>query len=290
MIDFSALTDSLIDASWSPHKNKLVETVYHYTNAAGLFGILESKKIFAVDRRFMNDSTESLIGIDISKKIIRSRARSAKGPTRIFLERLERLLDTETDEPNFLFSLSDRPDDLSQWRSYSNDGEGFTIGFDTKSIVNLSEESSRFSFGPVSYNSRLYSDRVANVINKFTDLIENNGEQEYDMEDAVYQCDSAITSMSCGHKHSSFRSEREWRINSYPGSKPKSVKVRMTSRGIIPYIELSLNEEGSPFPVTKIGIGPGFRDESINYVVKKLCIQNDIEAEIYNADTPYRRV
>lgn len=57
--------DSLIDDYWDSKITTKSETVYHYTNPAGLFGIIEAKSVFASERRFLNDSTESELDIKL---------------------------------------------------------------------------------------------------------------------------------------------------------------------------------------------------------------------------------
>jgi hypothetical protein len=41
------------------------ETVWHYTNAAGLLGILRSNVLWATDAFFLNDAAEVTYGIDL---------------------------------------------------------------------------------------------------------------------------------------------------------------------------------------------------------------------------------
>ena len=40
--------------------------VFHYTNAAGLKGILETKRIFATHVRYLNDLSEITFGVDVA--------------------------------------------------------------------------------------------------------------------------------------------------------------------------------------------------------------------------------
>lgn len=90
------------------------------------------------------------------------------------------------------------------------------------------------------------------------------------------------------YKHSSFSAEQEWRVNTYQPS--SNVKVRASGDRLVPYVELQLcSNDGGCIPVAEIGIGPGFRQSSTRFAVEMLCEKSDIRANIYDAETPFRR-
>lgn len=191
-------------------------------------------------------------------------------------------------EDNFVFSLSDRGDDLSQWRSYSDDGRGFTIGFDSEALAGYARATGSFSFGQVIYSRTTYRRRVSSILNKFAEL---EGLDEIGAEEQLEVAEDLATlihSAACSFKHSSFRSESEWRINCYPDT-DEDIQVRIGRIGLVPYLSLALHADPDTLPITKIGIGPGFKDSSAQYAIEKLCAQFGIAPEIYRADTPYPR-
>ncbi len=47
-------------------ESQLPDVVYHYTTAAGLLGICTSKKIWATDIRYLNDSEEFQYTLDLA--------------------------------------------------------------------------------------------------------------------------------------------------------------------------------------------------------------------------------
>lgn len=278
------LTDEIIDEGWENKSNLERPILYHYTDSAGLIGLLSSSYIFATDSRFLNDSMESKIGLEMAESVVRDMATQTKEN---FHTALAQSLSLPSPNPNFVFSLSFKEDDLSQWRSYASEGSGFTIGFDASVIYEWSKNGKEFSFGPVSYNARTFERKVRRAVDRFYRY--SKSLYEADVNNTVDACDIAISSLACAYKHSSFKSEGEWRINTY-ADEDDEVCVRNGKNGLLPYLKIQISSEGESLPIRKIGIGPGFKDNAIKYAVERLCAQHSVEAEIYNADTPFRRV
>lgn len=292
------IADRQFEQIWEAPKSSVPKLVYHYTNAEGLAGILNSKRIWATDCRFLNDETESQLGVRLAREILRGRLDSTRDdPLRRFYETADSYLDSEADDKNFVFSLSSRRDDLTQWRTYARDGRGFTIGFETSTLIeNSKRKEDKYGFSPVIYDSEIQRLEVNKSLEIFEEIIKEKESRDSAIDDMVEE--SAVlfewitVAQSILFKHSSFDSEKEWRINTFPDDEPESeVKVRASSGRLIPYIELKLcGEDQNCLPIKCIGIGPGFRDSGIKFAVDKLCEQAGFNVAIYNADTPYRRL
>ena len=293
--DLDEFADDLLSQFWKSHRSDAPSTVYHYTSAEGLFGILESNSIWATDCRFLNDASESQVGVAKAKEICRTRRFSQ---TSAYLEEFYRqvltVLGVESPEPNFVFSLSEREDDLTQWRTYANDGLGFTVGFSSANLLeNSQDNNAEFEFSKVYYLSRGQEKAVKDAFDEFEKFIKIN--KRRDFGGIAMTLDWVVSNYSTLFKHSSFRSEREWRVNTYnlidDEEERQSVKVRAKGGRLIPYIPLNLGKQPHDrLPITRIGIGPSFKDATIKYAVEKLCAQTGFEVEIYNADSPYRRL
>ncbi|UQR61186.1 DUF2971 domain-containing protein [Bradyrhizobium sp. C-145] len=106
--------------------------LYHYTNADGFKGILESGSIWFTDYRHLNDPTELLHGINLSHVAAQKIAAGADGRVRLFLECLADMFrrDNFTGALEFFITCFSRArDDLGQWRAYADNGRGVAIGF-----------------------------------------------------------------------------------------------------------------------------------------------------------------
>src|SRR4051812_4201029 len=96
-----------------------LRTLYHYTTQAGLLGILETKSIWASEIRFLNDATEFRTALDTVGAELRTRLNeldSAEGEARG--EAIFREFTALEEASFFVLSLTEKGDDLSQWRAY----------------------------------------------------------------------------------------------------------------------------------------------------------------------------
>lgn len=291
--DIDQFATDLLGRFWKSHRSGAPDHVYHYTSAEGLHGILQSNSVWAADCRFLNDSSESQVGVSKARDLSRSRRFSTKDDRLVeFYRQLSASLRREPPEPNFIFSLSEREDDLTQWRTYANDGLGFTIGFSTEKLLENSQENNgEFEFSKVIYLSRTQDKLVREVFDQISDYFARN--KDIDAELAAITLDWLVANYSTLFKHSSFKSEKEWRVNTYNliDDDDQVVRVRANCGRLIPYIPLNLGKlDEDRLPITRIGIGPSFKDPTVRYAVDKLCRQTGFDVEIYNADSPYRRV
>lgn len=112
--------------------NKIDDTLYHYTNVAGLEGILKSEAVWFTDFRHMNDPSEITHGIELCRDVIRLRKPGVDGRVALFLDCLADLMRLENFSralEYFIGSFSRASDDLGQWRAYADNGRGIAIGF-----------------------------------------------------------------------------------------------------------------------------------------------------------------
>lgn len=112
------------------------DTLYHYTDANGLFGIVTSASLRLSDARFLNDRTEFSHGIAVVRDVIdNALAETDEDPllfeTKVFLEpeMVSRRL--------YVFSLSETAESISQWQRYGADGSGYCIGFEVERLRSM---------------------------------------------------------------------------------------------------------------------------------------------------------
>ena len=113
-------------------ESKIGDTLYHYTNVAGLEGILKSEAVWFTDFRHMNDPSEISHGIELCRDVIRLRKPGKDGRVVLFLDCLADLMRLDNFSralEYFIGSFSRASDDLGQWRAYADNGRGVAIGF-----------------------------------------------------------------------------------------------------------------------------------------------------------------
>src|SRR5215831_7747290 len=110
--------------------------IYHYTNDAGLRGILESGKLWLTDIFNLNDPSELSHGFSHAVSILSNKAADGHLWTKVFAPAFEKLgtQRLQASAHFFVCSFSSSGDELGQWRAYADNGRGYTLGFDTKAL------------------------------------------------------------------------------------------------------------------------------------------------------------
>jgi hypothetical protein len=112
-------------------EQKILEPLYHYTDASGLKGIIESQQIWFTSHRYLNDPSEIIFGIGAAQEAIATVSAQRSGRVKIFCDMLADLFNAGniTKSLEYLVaSFSRERDDLGQWRAYGCDGHGFALG------------------------------------------------------------------------------------------------------------------------------------------------------------------
>jgi hypothetical protein len=137
------------------------ETLYHYTDGRGVLGIISSRSLHFTDFRHLNDPSELRYGRELLERAVTSLPKDANWHHRCFmtllLPHLVALMKSSGIDL-FVASFSTEKDDLGQWRAYADDGRGFAIGFDPKSLsaIGGTPEASKHPsyYGPVTYGEQ----------------------------------------------------------------------------------------------------------------------------------------
>jgi hypothetical protein len=118
-----------------------VPIIYHYTNAAGLIGIIENKVIWATNVWFMNDTGEATFGWDQIQAFLRGKSPSSEAEESVISATLT-FGDSFGANPSFpdsyIACFTENANDLSQWRAYGGTS-GFSIGFDSNRLNRLAQ-------------------------------------------------------------------------------------------------------------------------------------------------------
>lgn len=110
--------------------------IYHYTSIATYREICASKRLRATDVRFMNDSMELQMALELLESLIDS---ESAGDEKVALKLLFQWLreDFEAGHSVFALCFSRHGNLLSQWRGYVGDGAGVSFGLDIKGVESL---------------------------------------------------------------------------------------------------------------------------------------------------------
>lgn len=256
--------------------------LYHYTDAAGLKGIVESGVLRATHIAFMNDSSEYLHGVSLLTQAIEQVRSNESDPLKISL--LEQIKDPvsltrpQDVAPYFVSCLSAHENSLNQWRAYGRGEGGYSIGFDR---VKLGQGMLRLNglLAPVIYDASQQASLVRKLLHwslseyaSIAATIPADDRDEHRRDWAhIFLWRAASTAPLI--KNPAFVEEQEWRLIFLPVWKEQ---VRFVPRltGLAPFVELNLGvpPEEIPqdrlnylgraslpdrLPITKLWSGPG---------------------------------
>jgi hypothetical protein len=255
-------------------------TLFHYTDAAGLLGIIDSQKLWATHAFYLNDVTEISHTNELVEEIYLDLIEQAKPDEnarldhnhalwkyRDFLHRLS--YKTMRVKPNpdvYVVCFCQDDDLLSQWREYGNRGSGYAIGFDPKRLVY-----SRYDFKlcKVLYCLEEQKQILTKILKAVTDSLYRltvglNLDSAMPLVDAhAIIFEDEVTRYATFFKHKTFSEEKEWRLIYSPTEKvlPELIKFRNSRLGLIPYTEIGFpagenNKQGGMLPIVSVRIGP----------------------------------
>lgn len=291
--------------------------LYHYTNSAGLRGILESSSLWATDAEFLNDAQELQFGRNELCDALRAYAEDLFPSNRTpdggkeysrativrsalqYLDRGDVNVPVKT-ERIYVTCFCQDSDLLSQWRGYAS-ADGYAIGFRSAALLDqvpLATEYrvvGQYGFeaerraGPevrpslvqVQYGDLAVTRMIENVLQKIAPQPMGHPGSQGWMQ-AVSLAVPALASI----KHSAFAEEKEWRL--YVGGMGAGLKesFRVGSYGIIPYVELPLDLHNA---IHEVVVGPGKYSDVRMTGVARLLRSRDLDSvNVRASSAPFR--
>jgi hypothetical protein len=239
------------------------QELFHYTTHAGLIGIAESRQVWATHLRFMNDDREVDDGITLFERAI------AKAMEEGRLGSRSEPFDTWLTESGVLFAasvgmyafcLSEKGDDLSQWRAYCASG-GYSLGFDGPALLRRVERNHLADLCKVVYDPRAkeaIADGVVQTAGKlWIEASTLRAEVRRSRLQALAQAieDVVLTCISL-FKDPAFSNEAEWRmVASGELSDPGAVRYRPGKSSVVPYVAIPILRKGDRL-LRKAVVGP----------------------------------
>jgi hypothetical protein len=258
--------------------------IYHYTSQAGLLGIVQSKALWASSIRHLNDSVEFGYSIELVRENLGRRLGAERGPWNGFYGEVLNSLGAVEGQMLFVASFSEEGDLLSQWRAYTPNAIGFSLGFESRDLLHIAAGRG-FGLLRCVYD-RLEQDALLD------DLIDTAG------NDAMRQgALSALEAFLLGFymlapafKHPSFSEEREWRlVSGLVSPDDAATKFRRGKSMLIPYSEIELTDDRGKMPIGEIIVGPTPHMHEAITSVRYLAISRGLAScRVEGSRTPYR--
>ena len=228
-------------------------TLYHYTDANGFLGIFHTRSIWATSAYHLNDVQEFRYAIDLITGLLRKRLTAEKGPFNTHYGELAKMLEDIVDGVQvFVSSFSEEGDLLSQWLAYSGPKNGYAIGFGPEHFRMASRQG--FRLVRCVYKKDEQEALASKVIDVFCEM-RSQGKDVTGEGDDVYD---VVMVAAATMKHPGFEREAEWRLIKpiVMGFEEETVHFRQGRSGIVPYLKVSLADEGERFNPNAIYLGP----------------------------------
>jgi hypothetical protein len=125
-----------------------VPDLFHYTNEAGLIGILRTRALWASDARRLNDKMEITYAEKLIRETLDSEIPNVPPEFRRWLGAFKFVVDAVASRQRmFVASFCERGDHLGQWRGYA--GAGYCLRFRGSALENLPNVRSSIRNPPV---------------------------------------------------------------------------------------------------------------------------------------------
>ncbi|GMN05908.1 hypothetical protein MTsPCn5_12970 [Croceitalea sp. MTPC5] len=198
--------------------------------------------------------------------------------------------------PCFIFCLSASKDLLSQWRAYSHDGSGVSIGFRTKNLTLKTHpnDNAIFPIDKINYGISAQRNIISELCNKMRDKFdsEQNEIKKFNLRLAF---GLSLVNWALIFKNPNFKEEKEWRIvlhgphNSHKdNSKSLSgMEFRINSNKIISYYSYCFGNKFNSDLISEIVLGPKCK-MSIKETEQFLSYHNLGKTKIVISKSTYR--
>jgi hypothetical protein len=293
-------------------------TIYHYTSADGITGIIDKHEIWMSNTAFMNDATE-LCMLQNAEAIFKDSDFSNDAVRHERDEMLKQQRSNQIKQTDYyMASFSRKKDSLEQWRAYGN----FCIGFDARK---LAVKKRVFLYGC------LYSENdIRRWILKKEKIDEWNGlGDDKDRRNGAYNL-FYVASMKYKNRHFKNESEvrliasshHDWFFNNSPELYKDDLPIHFRRHPVygspVPYVkfhieddsnsspsrmketekemkERKLKEEGTRprklLPITEVIVGPMSHQAEAKVACQILLSERGYKAvKVTKSDIPYRGI
>lgn len=278
------------------------EHLFHYTNSAGLRGIVQHKKIWATHYRFLNDASEIDYGLFVLGAVIdQLKAKHKDALSLSFLESLLRTADMFEEIDCYIACFCCKDDLLHQWRDYAGSG-GYAIGFRGSALTEASGYADKpepaFHLRKVIYDLKVQSELIRRTlewtiveIKRFSVGLPSD-EIEHLVQGGSIKAQMHILEFLTMFKHSSFEAEHEWRLCHLTHNTTTShIQFRDGQFGLTPFVELApLNSASKKLPIDLITHAPTKDANNVRFALRALLRTSGFgdEVKVKGSEIPIR--
>jgi hypothetical protein len=315
-VDVSAVNEFLSHMNFKhEYLTSLGPDLYHYTDLAGLKGIVKDHDLWLTHSQYCNDEEEMTHGYAVASLAIEE-ARKSGAFSSSYLDRIVSFLEERDGVYICCFCKEDNL--LSQWRIYAANGTGVSIRIQTAWFSQFTGPdcfAGLLRFWTVYYDADKQLGIIQEAIGRFSPANHlNQGQSE---EQLARKAADAIQFFIPTFKNPDFREEEEWRLifTPFPNAPPVPItpplpgtvppwpqpRFRVSVNKLVPYYSLReivtagqapqppQPKQHIPLPIVGVHIGPSPHKRLNEQSVRMLLSQSRYPVDnIRVSSIPYR--
>lgn len=256
--------------------------LYHYTNATGMLGVIDRRRLWATHYQYLNDTSELDYGYSIAKEIIKCFLDKEENDIvkNLLANSLNNCTISSSGFEIYIACFCEHDDVLNQWRVYTGTSQGYALGFDANAIGRRTPQnpSQDFILRKVIYDEGKQRELISNAIKSISEKLRTLKIEGSSISAVAAACKTlrmALIEMTVFFKHPAYSVEHEWRALHMPSYENKSdLKFRDGIYGLTPYVELDISAShgvnSDKLPLTSITAAPSKYTNNSYLALKKL--------------------
>jgi len=264
-------------------------SLFHYTDLAGLIGILTANDLWLTHSRFSNDEQELTHGYALAHAVVATAREQTTDPARAaYLDLIALFLREPPAQGVYIACFCKMDNLLSQWRGYGANGTGVSIRVQPRLFDRVTGPDSPHG-GSMRLWKAFYDPRTQRS------LLETAVNMAYDPSLSIEACAShaadAIDFFVPTFKNADFTSEDECRlIFTPPPNCPVKPRFRVGRGMVMPYYSLKeLSGGGQTIPIAGVTVGPSpNRAANVESIRMLLAMNGYPNISVEASATPYR--
>jgi hypothetical protein len=239
------------------------QTLYHYTSAPGIQGIIERGAIWCTNAEFFNDASELGYGLTQLDKALKTIKIDP-----VFADMVKEIYPAIRENLDvYAACFCERGDLLNQWHSYGERGGGFSLGLSTSGLASIIS-GSNLVLVKVQYDPQVQIDLLQAQISTASDALDHlvlsyeidlNQLRELQRQSLLAVL-SSLSIVVAAMKDPVFRGEEEWRLIQYRSKvlEPlQDIAFRVSGQLLTPYIPTRIClKDTNVLPIREVIVGP----------------------------------
>jgi hypothetical protein len=270
--------------------------LFHYTDADGLRGIINSGSLWATHIDYLNDSQEFKHAYGLINSIIDGLLGGEQNQTTVRLRLIKDwfqrhfILWRAVLAP-YVVCFCEKGNLLSQWRAYAADGSGFSLEFDPGRLMQGLSSNGPDVFPNIKLFKAVYdeSEQKRLILLALEQLLA--AFDSHRQEDVLGWVPLVFSEMNVCFKHPAFAEEQEWRLVYMARGAEHLVNVRVSHDRLLPFASLPFCAQNERPPYTSIGYGPTLDPRNTKRAIEMLIGKANPywnTVDVVGSDAPFR--